>query len=94
MGVVGFDQIWSTALGTPVFVVPSNLTLLDVATLTFLDVMQVAFTMINCTILTQIPCKFYRLLFLIINLILYTKLCVQMSNIENVVPAGGGQFIG
>ena len=43
LGVVGFDQSWSTALGTPAFAAPSNLTLLDVGTLTLSDVMQVAF---------------------------------------------------
>lgn len=41
MGVVGFDQSWSTALGTPAFAAPSNLTLFDVGTLTLSDVMQV-----------------------------------------------------
>ena len=42
LGVMGFDQSWSTSLGTPAFAAPSNLTLLDVGTLTMSDVMQVS----------------------------------------------------
>ena len=46
MGVIGFYQSWSTALGTPAFAAPSNLTLFDVGTLTLSDVMQVSVHMV------------------------------------------------